>query len=638
MIKVGSGTLTFGISAAAVVLISIILDLRRGALETAAELPRFSGSTIVAELPSLLPPARLPTRLRVAVVRDDAAASYYDSPATLDSIVEAWRVELAAIGADVRVVRSGALHTERGAHVLVVPSSPCMTIETREAIDGAASRGQGLILTGLAGVYDAGCRRIGFGLIVGATGATRAEVLEPRAMVYVVLPGGSPLSADIPPGARIEVNPARQVALRQRSRDAYYSDYALQPQPVAGMPLLDGAVVRASRRGARVVYWGFELHNVFPRAWNRSVVRLLVRNSVAWVSRAPLGWVEPWPRGRRSAAVFAQDVEYEFANARFALDSLNAAGVPGTYFLTSKYASHYRRLTRQLAAAGEIGTHTENHRRLGGEPPDVQRARLVTTQRDLSRVLGSRVAGLRPPEEQFDSATMAAWLDAGGEYLFGVNDSRAAAPELLRIGNDTLVLFSRVGADDVALFASGAPPDTLSYATQFLNDLAQVRALGGLYLFSYHSQLLARPELVPVVARVARAAAADSSIWSSTAGDIATWWRARAQLRVATRVRGNNSVEVIVRNRDADTISGAVARILLPDARRVLGANTPLLSSDAGTVRLGLPPIAGSSTRSFIVRLEPIKSPASGDRARMAPRPRVAPPKPAWWQFWKWRR
>jgi peptidoglycan/xylan/chitin deacetylase (PgdA/CDA1 family) len=608
-------TVSFAVAAAAVLAISLVVDLRRGVPETSAGIPQFSGSAVVAEMPSVLPDPRLPARLRVTVVRDAAAASYYDSPATLDSIVEAWRVELAAIGADVRVVRSASLHAERAANVLVVPSSPCMTVSTREVIEAAASRGQGLVLTGLAGVHDAGCRRIGFGLIVAATGASRAEVLGPREMVNVVLPAGSPLAADLPPGARIELDPGGQVAVRHPGRDAYYADYDFQPEPAGGKPLLDGALVRATRGRGRVVYWGFELRDVVPRAWSRSVVRLLVRNSVAWAGRIPLAWVEPWPDGRPAAAAFAQDVEHRYPNARFALDSLRAAGVPGTYFLTSNYASHYSHLTRQLAAAGEVGTHSEKHLRLGGEPPDVQRARLSTSQRVLTRLLGSPVQGLRPPQEQFDSATMAAWLAAGGTYLLGANDARTAAPELLRIGADTLVLVSRVGRDDFALARSGAQHDTRRIATEFLNDLAQVRALGGLYVLSYHSQLLARPDMVPVLASVARGVAADSGVWAATTSDVATWWRARAALRIETRARGADAIEVIVHNGGAEPLSGAVARIVLPDSRRALDAGAPLLSSDPDVVRLALPPLPASSSQSFTVRLGPSGVATSG-RAR----------------------
>jgi hypothetical protein len=364
-----------------------------------------------------------------------------------------------------------------------------------------------------------------------------------------------------------------------------------------------------------VVYWGFELHEVVPRAWNRSVVRLLVRNAVAWAAQIPLAWVEPWPHGRSAAAVFAQDVEHQYPNARFALDSLRAARVPGTYFITSNYATHYSHLTRQLAAAGEVGTHSENHRRLGGESPDVQRARLSASQRALIKLLGFPVPGLRPPQEQFDSATMAAWLAAGGTYLFGVNDARTAAPELLRIGADTLVLLSRFGRDDFALARPGAQHDTRMIAAQFLNDLEQARSLGGLWVLSYHSQLLARPDLVPVLSSVARSISADSSLWVATASDVATWWRARASLHVETRARGSSWFDVVVHNGSAQSLRGAVVRLVLSDSQRPLDASAPLLSSDPGVVRLALPPLPGSTTRSFTVRLAPGKAANSG-RAR----------------------
>jgi peptidoglycan/xylan/chitin deacetylase (PgdA/CDA1 family) len=637
MVKLRRQTWTIVGAAAAVIIISIVLDFWRGAERAASELvPRFSGSAVVAGMSSLLPTPRLSTRIRVVLVRDGAAASFYDSPAALDSIVKTWREELVAIGADVRVLSPDALAAERTASVIVIPSSPCMTVATREAIEAAAARGQGIILTGLAGVYDAGCRWIGYGLIVGMTRASRVETMDSRSMVYVVLPAGSPLSADIPPGARIELSPAGQIALRHPTREAYYSDYGLQPQPASAKPLLDGALVRATRGNSRVVYWGFELRNLVPKSWNRAVARLLVRNSVAWAGRVPIGWIEPWPRGRRAAAIFAQDVEYQFNNARYALDSLRAAGIPGTFYLTTKLAPRYRRLTRELAKAGEVGTHSDTHVMLGGAPESVQRERLQATQRDLTRLLGSPVAGLRPPGEQFDVATMAAWLEVGGDYVFGANDARAAAPELLRIGGDTLVLIGRIAGDDFAVAGSAGQRDPHLIGSLFLHELAQVRALGGLYPFSYHSQLLARPELVPVVARVARAIAADTGIWAATTSDVADWWRARAGLRTESRTTADALV-VTVRNSGTRAVTGAVARTVLQEPRRVAGANTRILASDAGVVRLALPVIPPGATRSFTVRFETAKAPTAGrpTGSRHGLRGRPVRPKTPWWQFWR---
>ena len=87
MARVRFETLSFGVAAAAVFTISIALDHRRGATDANFEVPRFSGSTVVAKMPSILPAPRLPGRLRVAVVRDAAAASFYDRPATLDQLL-----------------------------------------------------------------------------------------------------------------------------------------------------------------------------------------------------------------------------------------------------------------------------------------------------------------------------------------------------------------------------------------------------------------------------------------------------------------------------------------------------------------------------------------------------------------------
>ena len=544
--RIGPAALVFGGPALAVVLVSAAVTLRRTEAATRPQPPRFSGSTVVQRLPSLLASPRLPSGIPVVIVRDDAAASFYTSPAELDAIITRWRDVLVAVGANVRVLSPTVALDDQTARVIVVPSSPCLTVATRELLDAASEHGAGVILTGAAGTYDAGCRPLGYGLIVGATGAARAAVLEQRQMTYVTFPSTSVLSADIPPGARLDLNPGRQIALRHRTRDAFYSDYSLQPEPAHREPLLDAALTHSNLGSRRMVYWGFELSDVVDLPWDRAIARLLVRNSVAWAAQEAFATVEPWPQGRSAAASIAQDVESGFANARFAVDSLRAAGVRSTFFLTTQLAARYERLSHRLAETDEIGTHGENHRLLGGLPSAEQRVQLMTTQREIRQIVGSDVNGLRPPEEQFDTATMSAWLAAKGNYLFGANDSRSAAPELLRIGADTLVLIGRVGSDDFAAVARPAPtPDAL--AAIFLDEYERVRALGGHYVLSYHSQVLARPDLVPSLAAVARRLVADSAVWVAAVGDVADWWRVRAQIRARAVITGSR-MQVIVRN------------------------------------------------------------------------------------------
>ena len=614
------GVLAWAIPAALVVAISIVISVRQSRAANDATPARFSGSTVILKMPSLLNTARLPARLSVAVVRDAAAAKFYDSPATLDSIVDSWKNALTAIGADARIVSSSAISATRGARVIVIPSSPCLTVATREAIDLAGSRGQGLIVTGAAGINDAGCRQIGYGLIVGLTGASRVQRLEARPMVYVTIPYGGPLSADIPPGSRIDLKPASQLALRLVDRDAVYTDYSLKPQAVSGEPLLDGAIAHSTYKGARVVYWGFGVRETVARPWNRAVVSLLVRNSVAWTARLPISAVGPWPNNHQSATAFVQDVEDQFTNARYAADTLKAIGVPGTFFVISDLARRNTRLTRRLADAGEVGSHTENHHLLGGMPKQRQFQRLAVTQHDLTDILGAKISGLRPPEEQFDSATMAGWLAAGGSYIVGANDSRCASPELIPVGRDTLTLLPRTGDDDFEALAPGESQDPKATARLLETEFSWVRELGGLYALSYHSQLLSRPEHLPALAQLARTVAADTSVWITTTDGIATWWRKRSQVQTSTRMLNANRLEITLRNRGDGLVHQSVVRVDLPTTltpSRV--SRGKLLASGPGVLRVMLPLLPPRSATVVSVSLG---APAAEKRAvKSSPRP-----------------
>jgi peptidoglycan/xylan/chitin deacetylase (PgdA/CDA1 family) len=558
-------------------------------------------------MPTLLPAPRLATPVRVAVVRDPAAADYHGK-ATLDTILRAWERALLAVGADVRIVTPGALG-DRSHQVLVVPSSPCLSLATRAAIDRVGALGQGLIVTGRVGTYDARCRPIGYGLVVSVSGARRADTLEKRGMVYVRFSRDAPLATGIPPGARVELDPAGHVAVRQPGRDAYYSEFTLDPRPAGAQPLLDGAVAHGTFGRGRAVYWGFEITDAVQLPWNTLILAYLARNSVAWAAKRPLVDVEPWPNGLIAAAALAQDVEDQFTNARHALDSLRAAQVPATYFLTSNLARRHRSLTAELAAHGEVGTHSENHRLLGGRAPKVQAGRLALTQRHLTALLGQPVRGLRPPEEQFDVATMSGWLKAGGSYIFGANNSRSAAPELLDIGGDTIVLLGRVNTDDYGSMsvAWGGSLDAITRA--YVHEFEKVRALGGLYLLSYHSQFFSRPELVPVVARLARRIRADRQVWLATTGDIADWWRERARLHVRAELAGNGRLLLRVANRNPIAIQGAVVRAVLPGSLRAVNTRTRLLPSQPGVLRMALPRLKARETRVFSFALVPITSP-----------------------------
>ena len=538
-----------------------------------------AGAETIAQLPSVLQIPPLPSTVRVGILHDTASDRYFDSRGVLDTVLETWRVAIAEAGANARVVTPQEALAARQLQVLVVPATPCLGRDARHAIDEMTRRSGGVVVTWLSGVRDGGCKGVGFGLVTTASGAARADTLSlVRSDAYVTLLGDGPLTAGVPPGSRLELLVDNHVALRLPAREAYYSDFTLNPRAARETELLDGALATTTTpNGSRTVYWGFDLTRIARSPWNHELARILTRNTIAWAAGQPSARVLPWPNGHRAAAVLAQDVEDEFANAQFAMDSLHAAGVRGTYFLVSQLATRNAKLARALAQQGEVGSHSPRHQTLDGVPAEEQKARLARTQEQLESVLGHRVAGFRPPQELFDKTTLVEWVANGGQYLFGSNNARTASPEIIDVGGRRLVLFGRVTNDDFISVKRAGHLNVQLLARDYTADLDKVCALGGLYILSYHSQLLSRPELVPALAIFARRVRSDSTVWSTTAGDVADWWLARAGLQVSIAREAGGRLRLHAANVGTNSVRDAVAEIV--DHR----------TSGGGTIRARVP-------------------------------------------------
>jgi peptidoglycan/xylan/chitin deacetylase (PgdA/CDA1 family) len=550
----------------------------------------------MVDVPTLLPAATLSSSLRVAVLRDEASEQWYGGAGALDSLVEAWAHAVEAVGARVTIARSSGAAS--AADVVLVPGQPCISDDTRQLLRAKRRNGPGIIVTGFTGMRDAGCRYVGHDLVLTLTGAMRADTLPARQDAYITIPGDmGPLTADIAPGSRIELHPAPHIAWRHPGRSAYWSDWSLNPTPAGDAPLLDAAVVYSRDREPRAVAMGFEVSHVARRARDQALFALLLRNAILWTAHQPVATLAAWPSGVRAAAIITQDVEQDFALAQHALDSLTSAGVPGTYFLVTDLASENARLVRRLAEQGELGSHGDVHDSLGGLSLEAQMERLTRSRDKITEVANVNPQGLRPPREVMDEATLVAWSRAGGTYVFGTNDARSASPELVEVNGDTLVLFGRVTQDDfVALRRAGASPDPRALAESFLADFEKVRALGGVYSFSYHSHLLARPSLVPALAAVARGVRRHDDTWVARASDVAEWWRTRSAVHVSPNTTGD-AVEVVLRNDGASTLENAELVVWPAVARtdpRVDGGRLTRWSPDRLTI--ALPVIAGGAS------------------------------------------
>jgi peptidoglycan/xylan/chitin deacetylase (PgdA/CDA1 family) len=524
----------------------------------------------VPALPSALPtPMANGIRAAILVEPENVRVS---APGEYAAAVRRWGELLTAVG--VRMV------APEQADVLIAPQAVCLGPIQRRIIQAHLARGGGLITTGAVGAFDGVCKPLADTLVASLLGighgAIRPAPRRENDAHYAVLLGESVLGAHMPPGARIEFNPNGQLVFLSPSREMLYSDFLRNPMN-AGRPFFDAAALRAAVGPGRVVAFGFSPTDLVGD-WSLDIGRIVVSNAVQWAAGHMVFQLAPWPDGKKSAAVMAIDVEADYENAREALDALKDYKLPGTAFIVGDLAEADPETTRRLVASMEIGTHTQRHLPLDTLTDLGQADELANSKRVAERLSGRPVFGFRPPEERFTPATLQIWADLGGRYVFASNNGRAAGPEILPLLPDSIVLLGRVSEDDYEILSRENIRDRAKMSHLLVQQVGESVAYRGLYMFSYHSHMMSQRDLTPVLQELAHKLLRTPEVWSTTAGQVAEWWRARAAVRIVT----------------AD--DGQSATLTNTGPREFVGGHLVIDAPDGGRRFVRLPPIASGGS------------------------------------------
>jgi peptidoglycan/xylan/chitin deacetylase (PgdA/CDA1 family) len=490
------------------------------------------------------PPATAGGGFRVALLASEASAGFLDDPdAGHGRQADRWRALADSLGGSVTEVsgEDGVTGLEPGA-VVVVPVAPCLPFGVGMALFRHLRDGGGLVIEGPVASRDEACEWRGWSVLRSLTGAESVREVRARDGLFLTVPAGLPFSHGLAPGSRVEMWPDLQVAVAADDPGAYWSDFGLSPaSPEGADDAVTGALSRRTESGGRMVWLGF-LGTDGARELDARRLRRLQGNALLWAARRPLASLAAWPDGREAALLVTEDVEAEPQNARVLADVLRRIGLPGTFFVVHGLVEGEDEIAEAVASAGEVGTHTFDHQTLAGRSPDDQRVRLRRSRRATEDWSGREVRGLRPPEERFDSVTLAAWADAGGDYVAAENQARSAAPELHRTGaaERPMVVVPRVMKDDYNVLVN----DGLGWdrgVEAMMGGFRKVRRLGGVALLNLHTQFvdMGRAERLGAVLD---SVAAEPGWWTTTAGKVADWWRVRHAAGVTIEATGGDSV------------------------------------------------------------------------------------------------
>jgi peptidoglycan/xylan/chitin deacetylase (PgdA/CDA1 family) len=600
------GALVAGLVGGAVLLWrSIDIDVL---LEAATEEAPPPVDEFVAEVP--LPELPATGGWTAHIYVSQRSASFFPEPNYYPALIDRWESLLVGIGAEVGLA-SGAAGIEvlPAAELLVVPAAVCLEAGEREAIRRHVEAGGHLLVTWALGARDANCDWLGFDYLRELADAETAGTLEGEPPTYIVVPHGSVVAAGLPPGSRLELRTEPWITLRADEAKVFWSDWALNPLPAPEGGVGGGAVARTTRSGARIAWFGHRL-DVAARPRDQRLLERLVQNAALWAAGHVLAELDPWPAGYRAAMAVTQDAEHSFKNSvRLALD-LSELDVPLTYFVVTQLAREHPELAEVLKAAGELGSHSVDHRQIGGRVWAAQLAGVKQARADIAAWSGELPLGFRPPRELFDSLTLEAWRRSGGLYLAASNGARNAVPTVFDVRSGRVVVLPRVVDDDYTIIVSRGQtrPDSLRAA--FVAGLEKMRALGGLSLVTTHTQLIDSRRRVEAVAAAAQVARDAGDVWLARTSEIAEWWLARSHLELTVRERDDRSVILNVRNNGASAVESAWLHVYLPEDVSTFAApelGDAILEShyEAGGLRVRLPAVGPGESLGILLPRRP---------------------------------
>ncbi|MEO0020481.1 MAG: polysaccharide deacetylase family protein [candidate division WOR-3 bacterium] len=474
-----------------------------------------------------------------------------------------WEVYLLNRRLGYRVITSRELEKGiEGYDLLILPSAICLSERERSAIRRFLSGGGGVLATGPLGARDEQGGWQGWEFLSSLFGVEVTGEIGPKGNVSasLTLKGNSPLSYRIPPGFRLEVTNLNEIhPLAAKVVETRASPVGYWSKPLTSNEKGCGVVCGEYYHG-RFVWLGFEREAVVGVKTIQVIRDQILLNSISWLRKEPVAWLNPWPDGKRenqAAVVLICDAEYRYTQTLNAVTVLNKEGVQGTFFLVPEEALNNPKATRILTENGEIGLHgVEVYR---WQPYEEQLSRLKEGRESLEELTGKKIIGFHPPEELYDSSTIKALAELGYRYLCGNDVTDRLCPLITQVRSSSLrgkgeqkpiiVVLPKGPRSDYDLLVKEHLRGTNDLFDALKQDFLSVYEVQGAYFLLYHSHLLCAENNIPALERFIQFCKG-KDVWFATCKEMADWWQGFENLSLTVR-RANSSlrrIEVKVTN------------------------------------------------------------------------------------------
>jgi len=493
--------------------------------------------------------------------------------------------------------------------VIILPYNPYLSDLEIDRITDFLSQGGGLIAVGDCGQMDetGKIRNISFlNRILGIakvsdclsnrpfveanrprfSGKTRlgrqgGDVLPAPSSLYVplTLKSNSPLTIDILLGAKLgsttEYGCIRANIIENRTiQDGYWYTPEFNP----GIPLEEiknsTGLCHGIYNQGRFVWLGFTINSVTGDDFSQNTNQKLLRNALLWLTQKPLAKIGPWPLDFTGAAVINGDIEQNFSNVANVVKILEEKKVNGSFFLLSSLAESNSDLVKMLAKNGEIGLHGNTHIEFKDQPYEVQFEELEKSKRSLERISRQRIIGFRPPYGSYDDNTIRALTKAGLNYLVcGIIEGTNLGPNFIPYLDDFIII-PKPNKDDYDLFYRDSITKPEAVFNELKDEFDRIDDLGGFYVLTFHSQILAVDTNCRVIAEMIDYMKG-KKVWITTWQELTDWWRKTRELDLELEAKGSNECLITLNNYGEKAIENFKVQIFPP----TIGSNLQIKSN-----------------------------------------------------------
>ena len=339
-------------------------------------------------------------------------------------------------------------------------------------------------------------------------------------------------------------------------------------------------VIEDSRRGDTAAVFqetspesGRTLVLGFPEsAWANHPLAIypLFDDAIRWLQREPTAVRAAWPSGKLAANIVEMDTEDKFNNALNFESMMQAVEYPTTFYVLTSVAKQFPDTVTKLGREAEIAYHGDIHTGFKDQPPAQQEQRMQAMRKELASVMPdlSKVSGFRAPTEGYDVNTEKLLFGMGlRHHVADPNRSEGRWPLFAKVENSTpdndLIVLPRTQRDDINLYWEKLGVEQTAQA--LIDDTELVVENAGLGLLSVHTQNFDTSSVLykALPAYLVYLKQKRNTVWLTSAGKVADWWRDRERFLVRSSFTGKRlDIDVTVIGKAP--VNGGTILIMLP--------------------------------------------------------------------------